>query len=320
MIFLQSKSQPAISRDPGLVASLTTGSIVDEHSGPLTSYLREFFILMAICNTVVVSRNQHAQENGDSRCREERECDESSNAMNYIDSDGRPNISSSSLVGNTTQTDQLSADGEVQSWNNSDLSPSPVKHSSPAKNGEKISLQKTANSADVSDKECIYEAESPDEAALVKAACCYGYRLVSRSPDSVTVYVPGEGELMFEILHILTFDSSRKRMSVVVRHPTSDNILLYCKGADSAILSHLAADSYAATGADCTDAPDSSRTLVDRTETHLNGYAKDGLRTLCMARKVCSATTLHWRQPRSQALSSPERKILVGSGHVAPTF
>lgn len=36
-----------------------------------------------------------------------------------------------------------------------------------------------------------YEAESPDELALVKAACTYGCCLLKRSPDKVTVWLPG---------------------------------------------------------------------------------------------------------------------------------
>lgn len=37
-----------------------------------------------------------------------------------------------------------------------------------------------------------YEAESPDELALVKAASTYGCKLLKRSPDKVTVRLPGK--------------------------------------------------------------------------------------------------------------------------------
>ena len=43
-----------------------------------------------------------------------------------------------------------------------------------------------------------YEAESPDELALVQAACAYGCRMVQRTPDYATVWLPGEiGTLNF---------------------------------------------------------------------------------------------------------------------------
>ena len=52
--------------------------------------------------------------------------------------------------------------------------------------------------------------------------------------------VSAEGEVAFEVLHVLSFDSNRKRMSVIVKHPMSKEIILYTKGADSAVLSILA--------------------------------------------------------------------------------
>ncbi len=42
-----------------------------------------------------------------------------------------------------------------------------------------------------------------------------------------------------DVLHILPFDSNRKRMSIVVRHPATGEIVLYCKGADNVILDRL---------------------------------------------------------------------------------
>ena len=48
-----------------------------------------------------------------------------------------------------------------------------------------------------------------------------------------------EGEVEMRTLHILPFDSNRKRMSVIVEHPVTHEIILYCKGADSAIFTNL---------------------------------------------------------------------------------
>ncbi|VEN61675.1 unnamed protein product, partial [Callosobruchus maculatus] len=38
-----------------------------------------------------------------------------------------------------------------------------------------------------------------------------------------------DGRLNYEILNVLPFDSTRKRMSIIVRHPNSKQIILYCK-------------------------------------------------------------------------------------------
>ena len=51
--------------------------------------------------------------------------------------------------------------------------------------------------------------------------------------------VLGEGEVIIHILHTLYFDAERKRMSVIVQHPATNDIVLYCKGADTAIIPQL---------------------------------------------------------------------------------
>lgn len=87
--------------------------------------------------------------------------------------------------------------------------------------------------------ELRYEAESPDEAALVYAARAYNCALVDRLHDQVAVELPNLGRLTFELLHTLGFDSIRKRMSVVIRHPLTDEINVYTKGADSVVMDLL---------------------------------------------------------------------------------
>lgn len=95
---------------------------------------------------------------------------------------------------------------------------------------------KEVDSEGDADDELLYEAESPDEAALVHAAHAYRCTLRGRSADRLLVDLPGIGSLTVELLHILPFDSNRKRMSVVVRHPLSGQVVVYTKGADSVIM------------------------------------------------------------------------------------
>jgi len=76
-----------------------------------------------------------------------------------------------------------------------------------------------------------YEAESPDEAALVAAGKVFGFFFYKRT--NTTVFVrESEGGLVqereYEILNILEFDSTRKRMSVICRTPEG-KLKLYCK-------------------------------------------------------------------------------------------
>ncbi|CAH8541112.1 unnamed protein product [Schistosoma rodhaini] len=74
-----------------------------------------------------------------------------------------------------------------------------------------------------------YQASSPDEAALVKAARTMGYVFTTRTPTEVVVKIRGV-EKHYGILHVLDFTSFRKRMGVVVREPNG-RISVMVKGA-----------------------------------------------------------------------------------------
>ena len=59
----------------------------------------------------------------------------------------------------------------------------------------------------------------------------------TRKPKSVFVNIQ-ETTQEFEILNVCEFNSTRKRMSTVIRGPDG-RIKLYCKGADTVILERL---------------------------------------------------------------------------------
>ena len=84
----------------------------------------------------------------------------------------------------------------------------------------------------------VYQASSPDEAALVTAAKCFGYRFVERVGPDVVVFVRGE-RLVYSVLAENAFTSTRKRMSVLVRCPDG-SLKLYVKGADNVMMPLLA--------------------------------------------------------------------------------
>ncbi|KAM5302198.1 phospholipid-transporting ATPase VB isoform 3-T4 [Glossophaga mutica] len=153
--------------------------------------------------------------------------------------------------------------------------------------------------------ELCYEAESPDEAALVHAANAYSFTLVSRTPEQVTVRLPQGTCLTFSILCTLGFDSVRKRMSVVVKHPLTGEIIVYTKGADSVIMD-LLEDPARVTDA---DVEKKVRRIRARTQKHLDLYARDGLRTLCIAKKVISEEDFRrWASFRHEAEAALENR------------
>ncbi|CAL8071720.1 unnamed protein product [Orchesella dallaii] len=121
---------------------------------------------------------------------------------------------------------------------------------------------------DYTNGDVIYHAASPDERALVNGARHLGYVFETRTPNYVEIKALDKSE-KYEILNVLEFTSTRKRMSVVVRAPDG-KIRLYCKGADSVIYERLSPELTA-------------ENIKLKTHEHLEEFATQGLRTLCCA-------------------------------------
>lgn len=158
-------------------------------------------------------------------------------------SPGAPNAFVSRLSLFSRVKPASAAEGEVSQNSGSPQGPgsSPCPAEREKQNGDAgiASGQVDALPAEPSACSVCYEAESPDEAALVYAARAYQCTLQSRTPEQVMVDFAALGPLTFQLLHILPFDSVRKRMSVVVRHPLSHQVVVYTKGADSVIMELL---------------------------------------------------------------------------------
>ncbi|KAJ3992228.1 phospholipid-transporting ATPase 1 [Lentinula boryana] len=138
-----------------------------------------------------------------------------------------------------------------------------------------------------------YKAESPDEAALVAAARDVGFPFIYKGKDAVDIEVMGQKE-RYEVLKVLEFNSTRKRMSVVVRNPDG-KLVLYTKGADSVIYARLAANH-------------DSR-LKEQTNKDMEVFANGGLRTLCIAyRMVEEEEYLPWSRTYDAATNALENR------------
>lgn len=82
----------------------------------------------------------------------------------------------------------------------------------------------------------------------------YGVVYCGEDDTICTVSFKGENR-RYRRLHILEFDSDRKRMSVIVQFP-DDSIWLFCKGAESSVLPHC-----------------NTGEVYRRTEQHIKDYA-----------------------------------------------
>uniref|UniRef100_A0A7S0ZD02 Phospholipid-transporting ATPase n=1 Tax=Timspurckia oligopyrenoides TaxID=708627 RepID=A0A7S0ZD02_9RHOD len=125
------------------------------------------------------------------------------------------------------------------------------------------------NRSEESESKPDYQATSPDEAALVMAAYQQGFQFVARTSSTMIVDVFGTQE-EWEILAVLEFNSTRKRMSMVARLKTDkeQRLWLFCKGADSVIFERLSPG---------------QEEQADKLTATLDIFAAEGLRTLVMA-------------------------------------
>ncbi|KAK9447813.1 uncharacterized protein V1518DRAFT_76704 [Limtongia smithiae] len=139
-----------------------------------------------------------------------------------------------------------------------------------------------------------FKAQSPDEAALVATARDMGYTFVERTQHGVVLDIQGD-RIEFPVLTSLEFNSTRKRMSAIVRMPESGEIVLFCKGADSVIYSRLKKD-----GQD---------ELREQTAIDLENFANEGLRTLCIAQRILTEEEYRmWSREYDDAAAALENR------------
>ena len=113
----------------------------------------------------------------------------------------------------------------------------------------------------------LYQASSPDELALINAAYISGYKFLDRTANMITIQKNFNSPENWKTLIEFPFDSSRKRMSLIVEN--NNRYFLLTKGADSIMMERCISPSL----------------VMNELSKHLNLFAKEGLRTLIMAQK-----------------------------------
>jgi len=143
---------------------------------------------------------------------------------------------------------------------------------------EVLAVSHTVMVSEAADSTLKYEAESPDESALVEAAAAVGWTFAERvGARSVVEYNPGTTTCTgrnaaarrdYDVHGVNAFDSTRKRMSVVVQY--KGEYILLVKGADNVMLERCA----------------KREPGLDRA---LRLFAEEGLRTLVVGRRTLTA-------------------------------
>jgi len=153
----------------------------------------------------------------------------------------------------------------------------------------------------------VYQAESPDEKALADAAREAGFVFDSRTSNTITIKAYGE-TLTYDLMNLIEFNSTRKRMTVVLRRPDG-KFMAYCKGADNVIYARLNAKSIPA-----------SKIMSGQLST----FAKIGLRTLVLAqRELDPAFYADWSVRYAKAeceLKDREEKVALVAEELEKEF
>mgnify|MGYP003750831481 CR=1 FL=1 len=147
-----------------------------------------------------------------------------------------------------------------------------------------------------------YQASSPDEEALVTGAAILGRR-VARNADGIVEILSSEEDVeektctTVRILAVNEFTSARKRMSVIVRDDSrapGERLILRLKGADATVLER------------CAEPADRESLMVfEKTQEHLDLFAREGLRTLVLAERVLDESEFEdWIKTYEQASAS----------------
>ena len=128
--------------------------------------------------------------------------------------------------------------------------------------------------------EISFQGPSPDEITLVTAAYEFGFCFKSREKGIITIEIFDHDQFVykrerkFKILQKFYFTSERQCSSIVVEDLLTKRIILYIKGSDRKLFNIL--DNY------------SQQNIYPKTKTHLDYFAKQGLRTLCFGLKYIS--------------------------------
>ncbi len=154
-------------------------------------------------------------------------------------------------------------------------------------------------------------SSSPDEHALVLGAKRLGYALKSRGKDGSSVELPNGSLYKLKEIHVVPFDSNRKRMSVIFKDVSDDQkstlYKIFTKGADMTTLDKLTAKSL--------------KSYNSQALPQVNEYSKEGLRILVFASRqltedeVTNLDTVLGKL--SDPKTSPEEKFLLDRDYEA---
>ncbi|KAI8373699.1 hypothetical protein BD560DRAFT_446220 [Blakeslea trispora] len=286
--------------DPQIFKDIVDSDMKPTDSNQRSVIIKEFFMALALCHTVVVEKIGKDGKPIEEANEEEEDHNKTQPKISDDNEDSMPN----SNKGNEKKG---IASKVIQGSARLLKAPNRIKKSE--KKDKKLQRTKSrgeefdniTNEKDTSDRvdptvktQLDYKAESPDEAALVNAAKNIGFAYIGRKETTLTLDILGN-EYNFELLDVLEFNSDRKRMSVIIRRPDPWNdIILYCKGADSTISNLL------------TKAGQDEQ-MLQKTFDDVDKFSENGLRTLLLAYRILEEDEYkRWKAEMDEASTATE--------------
>ncbi|GJJ70728.1 phospholipid-translocating ATPase [Entomortierella parvispora] len=275
------------------------------HDGSPASNIRDFFTILALCHTVVVEQPEEEindDDDDDFGMDDENGSPKDKDSGDNEDEGRHHHLGLREKLKKKAEAAGLSVPGSNTNGHNSPSGPG-TRSRKNSNNGSipppGLRQLGSGNGSDTTPAKPTlnYRAESPDEAALVSAAKNVGFVFVSRgavantngekegakggtkSRQNVNLNILGQ-DYTYEQLDLIKFNSTRKRMTVIVREPQElgGRILLLTKGADNVIFERLSHS-------------DEDQQFRDQTEADIETFSNMGLRTLTLAQRVLDQET-----------------------------
>lgn len=274
-------------------------------------YIHEFLMLLALCHTVVVDKIDKdgkvipEEDDDDDEGIEKGDDDEDDD--NITTTKGEPAMTEEMVNPSSTKHEKGALRGAIREQRRRFKKGLKArsrklrrKSSTKSNRGQEFDSIINVSRPEIVDStvetQLVYKAESPDEAALVSAARDLGFSFLSRQGKRLRVDILGT-EYEFQLLNVLEFNSTRKRMSVIVRRPAPWNdIVLYCKGADNVIFERLHNQPL-------------KDELLQQTKQDVDAFSNDGLRTLVLGYKIFSEEEYEkWNARLDEASTAAENR------------
>ena len=146
----------------------------------------------------------------------------------------------------------------------------------------------------------LFDASSPDEIAMVEYFEQIGFTITQRDDKYIKFKDLNQKEISYEIIKLFPFESSRKRMGIIVKdlNKEEDEYYFYLKGADGVIKTRVGKQS--------------DKIYIDE-KTYI--LASEGLRTLCFSYKVLDKNqyeefALSWKKNLLKGLKRKNEDLL----------